>query len=99
MSGVYIFTWGGAGGLCCHAHFGITPTHYCITTVQLCYRKWLVPFGKNEMVGGQGFIWPKNSWLGVGNKQGIPRRMGCLGGPRGWVREGDVLTPTQSAGN
>ena len=42
----------------------------------------------------QGFIWAK-TFGGETGYQGT--LMGRLGGPRGWVREGDVPPPARSA--
>ena len=39
----------------------------------------------------QGFIWANN--FGGGDREERSGPMGRLGGPRGWVREGDVPPP------
>ena len=42
----------------------------------------------------QGFICPKN--LGEGRNMGEVGVIGHLGGPSGWVREGDVPLPRKA---
>ena len=73
-----------------------TPVYMVITIIlSACVTFWVLhPLARmREDYGGQAFIWPRNFKGGNGKKAGL---MGHLGGPRGWVWEGDLSPPVRS---